>query len=83
MKRRAQEPLLERLAPMASVPVPAIAVADHGQGNAFVVGMTPRRSVMVATTALLHPPAPRAQIRATDGPSAARGAVRAAGGDPA
>lgn len=44
--------LLERLASLAELPIPRLAVVDTDIGNAFAAGLTPRRSVVVVTRGL-------------------------------
>jgi heat shock protein HtpX len=46
------ERLLERLAELADVPVPRLAVVDTETPNAFTVGITPGRSVVAVTAGL-------------------------------
>jgi heat shock protein HtpX len=53
-----QEPglqgLVGRLALVADLPVPRVAVAPSSEANAFSVGLTPRRAAIVVTTELLR-----------------------------
>jgi heat shock protein HtpX len=53
-----QEPdlqeLVARMATMADLPAPRVARVASTQANAFSVGMSPQRAVLVVTTALLH-----------------------------
>jgi heat shock protein HtpX len=46
--------LVTRLALTADLPVPRVAVARLREANAFSVGLTPRRSAIIVTTALLE-----------------------------
>jgi heat shock protein HtpX len=45
---------LERLAALADVPTPRFAVLESDDANAFTVGVTPGRAVIVVTTSLLQ-----------------------------
>src|SRR5205823_2446973 len=44
--------LLDRLALLAELPAPRLAIADAGPPNAFAVGTSPRRSVVAITGGL-------------------------------
>jgi heat shock protein HtpX len=53
IEHRLQRPL-ERLAALADVPVPRLAVVDTKTPNAFTVGITPGRTVVAVTEGLSH-----------------------------
>ena len=71
---------LERLAELADVPRPRLLVARTSAPNAFTIGLSPRRTVIVVSTGLLERLNARereAPLRAAHGPSSAREAARA------
>ena len=50
---------VERLAGLADIPVPELALVDTDAANALAVGLTRRRSVVVVTRGLIHELEPR------------------------